>query len=257
MTPSEQDERIIAYLLGELPEAESSLMEEHYLASNDMFRQIQEIEAELYDAYAQNSLSPERRQRFEQRLLTSSDQLRRLDFSRALIQAQSLRRPRPAWLRPNLALATLGTAAVALIAIAVWWTAWHRSFPQVAKQITEPPAQTRPQSIVAFTLVPGATRATGEEAIIDVPNGSDLVRLTTPIDRDAYSSYNAVLLTPEGSEVWRKNDLHAQRETSTSVVLDIPASSLVSAHYVLTLFGAKPGGASEDIADYAFRIRKP
>ena len=258
MTPGEQDERIIKYLLGEAPETERLLMEEQYLASEDTFRQFQEVEAELYDAYARGSLSPERRRRFERRLLTSADQLRRLEFSRALIRTQSSSRPQSVWFHSRrLALAALGAAAIAILATAVWWTAWQRPRSQAAKQGTEPPSLSRSHRIVAFALVPGSTRAAGEEPIFVVPDGADVIRFTAPIDRPVYRSYHAIVRTPEGVEVWRKNDLQPQPGAAMPVVLDIPASSLVSAHYALTVSGDKADGSSEDVADYSFRIRKP
>jgi hypothetical protein len=255
MTPSEQDERIIEYLLGELPEAESSLMEEQYLASQDTFRQMQEIEAELHDAYARGSLSRERRLRFEQQLLATPRQLQRLEFSRAMIQAQSSSRRPLVWTSlPKPAILAIGIAAMLTIAIGVWWTTSQKLRVQVA----QPAIESRSPIVVVATLVPGATRAAGEEFTIKLPANADVLRLTAGLERDSHPSYNAVLRTPEGVESWRNSDLHSQLNAAApSVILDIPATSLVSGHYALTLSGDKPDGTTEDIVDYSFRVQKP
>ncbi len=90
MTIQGNDERMIAYLLGELTEAETILIEEQYMADDEALAQLMAVEAELYDAYASHSLSPERTRRFENKFLATSEQRSRLEFSRAL-----LRQPRP------------------------------------------------------------------------------------------------------------------------------------------------------------------
>ena len=57
MTNRGNDERMIAYLLGELTEGESILIEEEYLANEEALGELMVIEAELYDAYARDALS--------------------------------------------------------------------------------------------------------------------------------------------------------------------------------------------------------
>ena len=48
---------MVAYLLGELPETETEVMEERYIADEAAFRELRAIEAGLYNAYARGTLS--------------------------------------------------------------------------------------------------------------------------------------------------------------------------------------------------------
>src|SRR5215471_21701861 len=84
MPTRENDELLISYLLGELPEADCVRIEAQYLTDETAFAPLLAIEAELYDAYARNSLSPERRRSFEQKFLSTPEQRWQLEFSRTL-----------------------------------------------------------------------------------------------------------------------------------------------------------------------------
>ena len=62
-------EAVVRYLLGELAEEECDRLEEAYFATQEGFEELQAVEAELTDAYVAGQLSPERRVRFESRLV--------------------------------------------------------------------------------------------------------------------------------------------------------------------------------------------
>src|SRR5262249_19747813 len=86
MATGDNEQLLIAYLLGELPEEENARIEEQYLADETAFAPLLAIESELYDAYANNALSPERRLHFEQKFLRTPEQHGKLEFSRALLR---------------------------------------------------------------------------------------------------------------------------------------------------------------------------
>src|SRR5215471_12182173 len=86
MPARDSEETMIAYLLDELPESEAIHIEQEYLANDDALALLMAVESELYDAYARNALSPDRRRKFETKFLATAEQRHRLQFSRTLLQ---------------------------------------------------------------------------------------------------------------------------------------------------------------------------
>ena len=78
------DERLIRYLLGELPEDERLRLEEEYLADPGLFARVLAAEDDLIDAYARGELTGEARLRFEQRYGRTADQQQRIIFAGVL-----------------------------------------------------------------------------------------------------------------------------------------------------------------------------
>jgi hypothetical protein len=248
------EERMIAYLLGELPEAESVQIEEEYLADEETLASLLAIEAELYDAYAGDSLSPERRRRFEERLLTTPAKRRRLEFSRALLQyrpeqsAPSTEPSRSRWLIPALAL-----AALLIVGIGLW------RFPSPKQSAPEPPIPAaRTPIVIPFVLGAGLVRDGGNESTLDLPANADSIRITFDLEHDSRPPFEAKLRTPEGVEIWASDPAHAPTPTGPrSLTMEVPAPLLVSGHYILTLSAASGNGTFESIADHAFLVRRP
>jgi len=254
MSTSESEERLIAYLLGELPESENARIEEQYLASDASFATLMAIEAELYDAYAGDLLSPERRRFFEQRFLATREQRWQLEFSRTLLNVPPPKQ-RGSWIRllwPGVAVIA-AVAAALVVALVLWRPAKPLLEPQVAPQISA----ARPQVVIPLELGSGITRDGGEEPTVKLPSNSDLLRITAKGDHDLPSSWSAVLRKPEGTEVWRSDVIRRVAGNSKSATVEIPAGPLSSGHYILTLYAPTQNGASGEVADYAFRVQKP
>lgn len=87
------DERIIAYLLGELPEEESEQFEDECFAQESWPAQISMGEEDLIDAYLRDELTREQRQHFEQRYLTTQARQERVIMAAALLRHVDERRP--------------------------------------------------------------------------------------------------------------------------------------------------------------------
>lgn len=81
------DERIVAYLLGELPEEESERFEDEcYFAGEDWPEEVRAAEHDLVDAYLRKELTPKQRQHFEQNYLTSNERQQRVATAAALLR---------------------------------------------------------------------------------------------------------------------------------------------------------------------------
>ena len=126
--------------------------------------------------------------------------------------------------------------------------------PKQVEEKTQPIAQ----SIFAIALSPGTTRSgtTGKRDFV-VPQGTTNVRLTLTVRDTDYPSYRATLVTPEGNQVVPSSTLRLQRARSGAVLtFVVPANRLSPGDYVVRVVGLTAAGASEGVADYAFRITK-
>src|SRR5437879_6594009 len=91
------DERIVPYLLGELPEAEQIKLEEEFFADEEKYQLLQAAQNDLLDAYARGRLTPAERERFERSFLASPWQRERVDLANALtsyVDRAQLEKPR-------------------------------------------------------------------------------------------------------------------------------------------------------------------
>ncbi len=85
------DDRLIAYLLGNLAENERGRVEEEYFADDDVFEQLSALENELIDDYVEGDLSDSDRRRFENYFLSSARRRAKLELAKSLIKYLSRR----------------------------------------------------------------------------------------------------------------------------------------------------------------------
>lgn len=126
--------------------------------------------------------------------------------------------------------------------------------PKQVEEKTQPIAQ----SIFAIALSPGTTRSgTAGKRDFVIPQGTTNVRLTLAVRDTDYPSYRATLVTPEGNQVVPSATLRLQRARSgAALTFVVRANRLSPGDYVVRVVGLTAAGASEGVADYAFRITK-
>jgi|GEM_PF-1563325 len=86
-TEASQTEHIERYLLGDLPDEETRVLERQMLEQPGLFTRVEMMEDELVDRYVRDELSASDRKRFEQHLLPSARIGRRVTFARNLHRA--------------------------------------------------------------------------------------------------------------------------------------------------------------------------
>ena len=113
-------------------------------------------------------------------------------------------------------------------------------------------------AVASFVFGPGTARSDEERREVFVSEGTRTVRLRLDLERgDEYPSYSAELSTAAGRSVWRRAALRGRRRTSgPSVLIDIPAKTLVPGQYELKLTGSRKEGPPEEIGYYYFRLLK-
>lgn len=77
-------ELIVQYLLGRLPDDEQVRIEEHAFSDRRYLQNIEAVESDLIDEYVRGGLSAEERKQFENRFLASRERQQKVEFARAL-----------------------------------------------------------------------------------------------------------------------------------------------------------------------------
>ncbi|HZS06472.1 MAG TPA: hypothetical protein VFD58_16655 [Blastocatellia bacterium] len=87
MNPSDQENLMSRYLLGELSESEQTAIEDEYFADGEKFERMWAAENDLVDRYVRGRLSRADRQRFERHYLATPRHRERVAFARSLLKA--------------------------------------------------------------------------------------------------------------------------------------------------------------------------
>lgn len=252
------DERIIAYLLEELPQDDLERFEDECFAQESWPTQIDLAEEELIDAYLREELVPERRRRFEENYLTTETRQERVSVAAALLrhideynaspepvvvvpptEPTLAERFRAFWREQTWGLrAAAAIAIVAVISGALW--------------LLFPPPSPRP--FAALTLsISSSNRAEGSQAgTVKLPPNAEALKvsLVLPQPSPPAARYRVELENDNGeaksSEVAGKD--------AQSVLVVIPAAQLARGQYALKLFAIKTDGAEQRISGTYFFI---
>src|SRR3954462_5016398 len=81
------DEYLLRYLLGLLPEEEAERLDELSVADDDMAWWLRSAEDDLVDGYVRGTLDAQTRRRFETAYLSSPRRRERVEFAASLIQS--------------------------------------------------------------------------------------------------------------------------------------------------------------------------
>lgn len=252
------DERIIAYLLKELPETELERFEEECFDQESWPIQIDTVEEALIDDYLRNELTQERRQRFEGNYLTTEARqervrmaaalLRRMDEynadSKTIVAAWSSEptwtdRFRVFWNHQSPALrAGMALVVVVIIAGALWLF------------LSRPP-----QTFATVTLnASKGNRAEGVQPVkVKLPLEADALRivLTLPNQSGAADRYRVELEKDSGET----KILKTAGQNSQSVIIEIPAAQLTRGQFALKLYAVKKDGSEQRVeGSYFFNV---
>src|SRR5262245_55317578 len=86
---ADNEKLLIRYLLGSLPEEQQLQVEGGFLSDDQRFERLLALENELFYDYAQNKLSPDERELFEKRFLSSEQNRKRAMIASALAHKMS------------------------------------------------------------------------------------------------------------------------------------------------------------------------
>jgi len=269
-------ELLIRYLLGELPEEECIKVEQDCLENDEIFEQLEAVEAELTDDYVRGVLSESRRKEFEKRLLTAPGGAENVNLARLITgrtgRRRSLIASLKAWIAGvglNARLVQVSAVAVtlALVITIVLFSPLGLKSPQTPVAQSRPPtgqpatvqptapirehASPQPPLTATFTLISGGVRGEGEANEIKIPRGTKRVRFRIELASKGYRRYRASLNRVEGEQLFIRNNVKARpSKTGETVVIGLPASVLPSGTSVLTLAGIGTNSAAQEVGKY-------
>jgi hypothetical protein len=110
-------------------------------------------------------------------------------------------------------------------------------------------------AVLAFNLRP-ATRGAGDIATIGVPPGTEAIMLRLQLEADDFPRYRVALKEARTDRIiWSSAALQAASSgDGKSLSIRLRASVLDAQTYTLELTGIAPGGASELVGSYLFRV---
>ncbi len=110
-----------------------------------------------------------------------------------------------------------------------------------------------PATLLSFLLTPGLSRDIDSTKRLTIPATASQVRLQLTLKRPGnYQSYQALLQTLDGANLWSRN-----LPNGRAVMVTIPAKLLPPGDYVVVLKGKTAGGQLEEIDEYHFNAARP
>ena len=254
------DERIIAYLLEELPEEDLEQFEEECFAQENWPTQINLVEEDLIDAYLRYELSQEQRQRFERNYLTTEARqervmmaaafLRHVDEFRDAKETVAVALPKSTWTERFRALggsqtwvlrAVAALSVVAIITITLWLYLSREPSPQTFATLT-------------LTISAGNTRAEGAQAgKVNLPLSASALRISLMLPEGLPPSvrYRVELVNDNGET----KPLEVAGQDAQTVTVVIPAVQLARGPYALRLFMTEADGTEQRVqGSYFFTV---
>jgi len=288
ITPDAED-RIIRYLLGDLPAAESLEIEKAYFSDDEYFESIQGLEAELLRNFVTDRMPPDLRRRFSKHYQSSPDLLKKLEFARAsaaasinLRAAESPSGNRVGIVRsivsvfgfrfPAFQFAMASVAVVAAVVVMFFWRQNTRLKVEVAQlertnhslaEQRSPVDQTRPAKptevpiLASFVLMPGISRDQGQVKSIVVPKGQGVIEFKLPLPSGvAYLAYRAILEKQPNDQISSRDlPVDAVVDSGHALIDHIPSAGLTPGRYILYVNGKNERGEFEDVQYYVFAVK--
>jgi anti-sigma factor RsiW len=257
------DQEIIQYLLGSLPEAETERMDELSFTDAGFAELLRTTENDLVDGYVQGELTGRVLEQFKSHYLSSPRGREKVEFAQAFQvlagksfaaqprgedAAESARDGKGSeWIDiwRIFTIPRLAVAAAALILIAGAWLL-------IENTRREPPA-----SVASFILTP-QMRGTGQIRTISVPAKTGRVAMELELEPNDYSTYEVVLLDqPDNRTLWRSGELRATGTGNGQVLkISFSAGLLRPQTYVLRVNGVSATASAEIVGDYPIQIVK-
>lgn len=291
---SRPDDRLIRYLLGALPDAETERFDEQSLADDDFADRLKLVEDDLIDAYVSGTLTGGLRERFESSYLASPRRRDKVAFARRFLAAvdrtsSQLHAVAPAPVVPESRRAwpfrlALAAAALLVIASSVLVTndaRLRRDLLRAESQTAD--AQSHVNALSArlrdaqkaadlaterrsdapatgepgggvALVLPPQTRGVGPLPIVAIASVGVSVTLDLQAGRRSGDTYVAALRDPASNRIIWRGAGSPSGQNLDLVAVRVPAGVLRAQHYVIELSASHDGGAPAFVNSYAFEV---
>jgi hypothetical protein len=277
--PDEPDATLVRFLLGDLRESDRAAIEERLFSDASLRDALESATDDLIEDYLAGALSAADRSAFEAHFLAAERHRRRLRVVRLLVTASRAPAAAPSKAvgsRRTMAFWALAAAValmVAVLGVALFRTDGRRqqaavtpspSPPQIlATPSTGAGPSATPTPFQTPSLAPSQREAALRTIQLGVDDGHPIVvavlpptrrvQLQLPVQVKA-PTYEAVIRTVEGREVWRAEDL-AREDGALSMT--VPAEALESGDYVLVVTGEVFRSAERPRIERRLRVVRP
>lgn len=278
---SEEELRIIRYLLNDLPEGESTEFEERYFCEAAVLEQVGVIEEQLIREYLDGTLPSRFLPLFERRYLSNPELHARVEFARLLrrelrvTDAQNARtgtvvRSRSPWYR-NLNLA-VALALIVVCSLASWLVIENGRLRTRLSRVASPKGEdrvavgragegrTESSQILSFMLQPGLERtvASAQPRQFILRSGLKEVRISLELpglSGDPLVSIDVMLVEPQGRRgiLIREGLRTVGTTTGRTVLLIARPEELPPGDYLIFVRQNSPAGDNV-LESYSFSI---
>ena len=254
--PVEHERTLVRYLLGKVSEAERAEVEKRLLTEDGFEDELQAALDDVLQGYLKDALAPTDREHLEKQLQAIPHYRQRLTFMKDLLTTAG-RVPqelpgdeKPAHAAPTSSSAWRLWAQVAAVLLALLGAILllaRQSAPTPPRSVASLPSPSPevspslpqgspvassqpPPSSPAVIRFPAAATAVVEA---QAPAPTQALHVVIPVSA-ARPSFEAVVRTADGREVWRADGL-VRSKRDQAVALTIPAGVLIAADYTLAL----------------------
>ena len=243
------DQRLRAYLLGRLPEAEAEQLETRALDDEEFFLTLKGVEDDLFDDFARNSLQGEDRQAFLAKYGANHE---KLVFARALAGKSSNVIKFPVRRLPY----QLAAAAVLVLAVGTFLVQQRSSSTPAPSPSPSPRVVNPPEVTATANLVLGSSRAAGDATVILLPPDATRVQLRVKLNAaDRFDQYALEARTARNNIVWGDAAAKGALDNGDLIVTAfVPAKALAPGTYELAVRGVS-NGTTEELGFIDFDIR--
>jgi len=247
------------YVLGTDDPESQEPFEEHLLTDEKLLEELSIVEDEIVQDYLSGALSESEREKFESRFVATDAGQQELQFFKAFnnyfanLPAAEKRTPLPrswkrflpSFLRGESAILRISFATAIIILVSIGLFVAIRSRSQERG------------TVFTATLTPGQVKGISgrEMSVVEVPPGTEFVRLQLAIGETSAQSYHISVFTDKEEEIFTDDGLQAESTaTGKFVSVKVPSSILSRGDYRLKLAARISGDQLEEVASYSFRV---
>jgi len=284
------DQRLVQYLLGALPEQEAERLDELSIVDDDIAGRLRALENDLVDAFVRDELPESVREQVRAAYVASPARRPKVEFA-DLLFAFERSRGRATSARPSrntfFQWAPLAASLVAAVVAGSLFVQNQRLRQAVGRsdvdraaleqatnslrselereratsarardELAQRDAGATSQTTIASIVLLPMRRGVEQPTTVRLPRTSVPVAFRLRLDPDDFASYEATLRdSSDGRVVWRSPRLPASvNGTDRFLALQVPANLLAPNPYTFELTGRSAEGAAAFVTSYAFRV---
>ena len=276
----DDDQLLVRYLLGELPDDDAGELEQAVLTDGGLFEKLCAIEDDLVDAYVRGELAAQPARSFERRFLANAEGRSRVAMARGFVTAVD-RRPAPEadreslWQRLGRLLAPTPTpfpwrasgathwawATVLVLAVGLAWVGrdFLPSGPTERAPVVTDPVGVDTVLHDPVTLLLSQVRDAGAPPRVALAPEAGVVELQVELEGEESRRFRAHLESSAAGEVRTWSELTPEAtDWGSALIFELPADLLPPGRYQVTVDAVSPySNETVEYGRYTFEVVTP